>query len=114
MTKRDAGEEFLACLFGDNDSDKNSNFEIDSIIRGGFSEGDSAFGDLLIASRDHQDMYRHSIPRVSNEPDQEANGTVGNTGVPGAVITRSKAENHALAALQITMLQGAPTNPAAT
>ena len=57
MTKQEDGEKFcLFRFFGDDDSDDNSDFELDAIIHGDYLEGDSTFGDLSIASRDHQDI----------------------------------------------------------
>ena len=99
MAKGDAGEDFLSGLFVDDDSDDNSDFELDAIIHGGYLEGDSMFGDLLIVRGDHRDVYRQSSLRDCNEPDQEENGTVGITRVPGAASTHSEAKNHALVAL---------------
>ena len=101
----------MVCIFGDDDSAQNSHFELDAIVHGGYSEGDSDFGDLSIASRDHQDICRQYTLRDSNEPDEEVNGTVGNRGVPGAVIMRSEAENNALAALVNCNTSGRPNQP---
>ena len=88
MTKQDAGKDYLVCLFGDNNLDENSDLELNAIIHNDYSEGDSAFGDLLIASRDHQDIYRQSTLQDGDEPYQEVNGTVDNRG--------SRSRHHAL------------------
>ena len=61
--------------------------------------GDSTFDNLSIASRDRHDIYGQSSFGHDEETDREANGSVGNTGVPGAVVVRSKSKNCALAAL---------------
>ena len=74
----------------DDISDKNSDSALDDIVHGGYSGGDSTFDVLSIASRDHHDIYGQSSFRHDEETDREANGSVGNTGVPGAVVLRSR------------------------
>ena len=99
MTKRDAGEEFLSVLFIDDNSDDNSDFDLDASIHSGYLEGDSIIGNLLIANGDYHGIYRQSILQDGDNLDKEENGTVGNTGIPGSVITCPETENHALAVL---------------
>ena len=63
--------------------------------------GDSAFFNLSIASHDRHNIYGQSSFRLGKktDQDQEANGFVRNTGVPGAIVVRSESKNCALAAL---------------
>ena len=111
MTKQDAGEEFLDCFLKDDNADDDSNFELDAIIHGGYLERDSTFGYLSITSRDHQDIYHQSTIPDGDKSVQDAARTVGSTRVPGAVITRSEAENHALAPLANCNASGRPNQP---
>ena len=71
-------------MFVDDDSEDDSDFELDTTIHGGYSEGDGIFGNLSIASGDHHDIYRQSTLRDGDDSDEEKNGTAGNTEVPGA------------------------------
>ena len=98
----------MDCFFDDDDSGFDSDFELNATIHGGYSEGDRSFGNLSITSCDHQDIYCQFTLGDDDKSDQEANVTVKNTGVPGAVITRSEATNHALAALANCDVSGRP------
>ena len=57
MMKRDTGEEFLSGSFVNDDSDDESDFELDASIHSGYSELDSIFGNLSIARGDHHNIY---------------------------------------------------------
>ena len=91
--------------------DENSDSALDDIVHGGYSGGDSTFDDLSIASRDCHDIYGQSSFRPDEETDREANGSVGNTGVPGAIVVRSESKNCALAALTNFDPSGHPNQP---
>ena len=95
----------------DNISDENSDSALDDIVHGGYSGGDNTCGDLTIASRDRYGIYGQSSFRQDGETDQEANGSVGNTGVPGAVVVRPESKNCALAALANSYPSGQPNQP---
>ena len=47
-------------MFIDNNSDDDSDFELDAIIHSGYLEEDGVFGDLLITIGDHHNIYRQS------------------------------------------------------
>ena len=80
-------------------SDENSDSALDDIVHGGYSGGDSTFDNLSIASRDRHNLYGQSSFRHNEETDREVNGSLQNTGVPGAVVVRSESKSCALAAL---------------
>ena len=101
----------MNCLSRYDISDQNSDSALDDIVHGGYSGGDRTFDNLLIASCDRHGIYGQSIFRHDEETDQEANGSVGNTGVPGAVVVRSESKNCALAALANFDPSGHPNQP---
>ena len=61
--------------------------------------GGSTFDNLLIANRARQGNYRQCSFRPGDKTDQEANVSVRNTEVPGAIAVRSESKKCALAAL---------------
>ena len=91
--------------------DKNSDSALDDIVHGGYLGGDSTFDDLSIASRDCHNIYGQSSFRTDEETDREANGSVENTGVPGAIVVHSESKNSALAALVNFDPSGHPNQP---
>ena len=98
-TKRHALEKFLNCLSRDDISDENSDSALDDISSRYLFGGVEFFRDLASASRARQGIYRQSSFRSGEKTDQEANGSVRNTGVPGAIVVHSESKNCALAAL---------------
>ena len=114
MTKQDAGKDYLVCLFGDNNLDVNSNFELDAIIHGGYSEVDSAFGGLSIASRDHQDITASPSFETATNRTKRRMGHWGTQDFPEPSPCDQRRKITLSPPWSIAMLQGAPTNPVAT
>ena len=114
MTKQYASEEFLSGLFVDDDSDDDSDFELDTIIHGGYSEGDSIFDDcrsqaVTITTFTASPPFETATSRTKRRMEQ--------WGTQGFPEPSSRAQTRKITLSppwHIVMLQGVPTNPAAT
>ena len=95
MAKRDAGEALLNHLFGDDDSEGDSDDESTPNAGSVGSDGDSLFGELSFNMDDLEDMYGQSGCRPDNDRDDEAHSLGANPVDESAISLLSQHENNA-------------------
>ena len=95
MAKRDAGEALLNHLFGDDDSEGDSDDESTPNAGSVGSDGDSLFGELSFDIDDLEDMYGQSGCRPDNDRDDEAHSLGANPVDESGISLLSQHENNA-------------------
>ena len=95
MAKRDAEEVLLNHLFGDDDSEGDSDDESTPNAGSVGSDGDSLFGELSFDIDDLEDMYSQSGCRPDNDRDDEAHSLGANPVNESGISLLSQHENNA-------------------